>query len=63
MHLQDLVDNFKSKLKQIEMKEAQGAKIHGKTAWMLKAEKHTKYFFQKLKERKNADQECRYTFS
>ena len=45
MHLQDLVDKFKSKLKQIEMKEAQGAKIHGKTAWMLKAEKHTKYFF------------------
>ena len=38
------------------MKEAQGAKIRAKITWELEGENCTKYFFQKLEKRKNADQ-------
>ena len=38
------------------MKEAQGAKIRAKITWKLEGENCTKYFFQKLEKRKNADQ-------
>ena len=38
------------------MKEAQGAKIRAKVTWELEGKKCTKYFFQKLEKRKNADQ-------
>ena len=31
-------------------------KIHAKITWVLEGEKCTKYFFQKLDKRKNADQ-------
>ena len=55
-HLQNLADKLKNELKQIEMKEAQGAKIRAKITWELEGEKCTKYFFQKLEKRKNADQ-------
>ena len=55
-HLQNLADKLKNKLKQIEMKEAQGVKIHAKMTWELEGEKCTKYFFQKLEKRKNAVQ-------
>ena len=55
-HLQNLADKLKNKLKQIEMKEAQGVKIHSKMTWELEGEKCTKYFFQKLEKRKNAVQ-------
>ena len=56
MHLQNLTNKLKSELKQIEMKEAQGAKLHTKITWELEGEKCTKYFLQKLEKRKNADQ-------
>ena len=55
-HLQNLADKLKNKLKQIEMKEAQGVKIHAKMTWELEGEKCTKYFFQKLEKRKTAVQ-------
>ena len=55
-HLQNLADKLKNKLKQIEMKEAQGVKIHSKMTWELEGEKCTKYFFQKLEKRKTAVQ-------
>ena len=55
-HLQNLADKLKNKLNQIEMKEAQGVKIHAKMTWELEGEKCTKYFFQKLEKRKNAVQ-------
>ena len=38
------------------MKEAQVAKIRAKITWELEGEKYTKYFFQKLEKRNNADQ-------
>ena len=47
---------LKNKLKQIEMKEAQVAKIRAKITWELEGEKCTKYFFLKLEKRKNVDQ-------
>ena len=56
LHLQNLTDKLKSELKQIEMKEAQGAKLHAKITWEFEGEKCTKYFLQKLDKRKNADQ-------
>ena len=37
------------------MKEAQRAKIRAKIIWELEDEKCTKYFFQKLEQRKNGD--------
>ena len=56
LHLQNLTNKLKSELKQIEMKEAQGAKLHAKITWELEGGKCTKYFLQKLEKRKNADQ-------
>ena len=53
--MQNLADKLKNEFKQIEMNEAQGAKIRAKITWELEGEKCTKYFFQKL-EKKNADQ-------
>ena len=38
------------------MKKAQGANIRAKITWELNGEECTKYFFQKLEKRKNADQ-------
>ena len=58
--MQNLGDKLRNELKQIEMKKAQGTKIRAKITWEL-GEKCTKYFFQKLEKRKNADQA--YTFS
>ena len=55
-HLQNLVDLLKNELKQIKIKEAQGANIRAKITWESEGEKCTKYFFQKLDRRKNADQ-------
>ena len=55
-HLQNLVDLLKSELKQIKIKEAQGAKIRAKITWESEVEKCTKYFFQKLDRRKDANQ-------
>ena len=43
---------LRNELKQIEIKEPKGAKIK----WDLEGEKCSKYFFQKLEKRKNADQ-------
>ena len=54
--LQNLADKLKNKLKQIQMKEVQGANIRAKITWELEGGKCTKYFFQKLEQRKNADQ-------
>ena len=47
---------LKNQLKQIEMKEAQVAKVRAKITWELEGEKCTKYFFLKLEKRKNVDQ-------
>ena len=55
-HSQNLANMLKNKLKQIEMKEAQVAKIRAKITWELEGEKCTKYFFLKLEKRKNVDQ-------
>ena len=55
-HLPNIADKLKNELKQIEMKEAQGAKIRANITLELEGEKCTKYFFQKLEKRKNADQ-------
>ena len=54
--LEKLADKLKNKLKQIEMKEVQGANIREKITWELECGKCTKYFFQKLEKKKNADQ-------
>ena len=56
LHLQNFADKLKNELKQIEMKKAEGAKIREKITWELEGEKCIKYFFQKLEQRKNADQ-------
>ena len=55
-HLQNLADRLRNELKQIEIKEAKGAKIRAKIKWDLEGEKCTKYFFQKLEKRKNTNQ-------
>ena len=55
LHLQNLADKLKNESKQIEIKEAQGAKIRAKITWKLEGGKCTKYFSQKLQKRKNAD--------
>ena len=55
-HLQNLVDKVKNELKQIDMKEAQGTRIHPTITWELEGTKCNKYFFQKLEKRNNADQ-------
>ena len=55
-HLQNRADKLKIELKQIEMKEVQGAKICAKLTWELEGKNCTKYFYQKLEKRKNADQ-------
>ena len=55
-HLKNLADKLKNELKQIELKEIQGAKKCANLAWELEGEKCTKYLFQKLEKRKNADQ-------
>ena len=46
--LENLVDERKNELKQVEMKEAQGKKIRGKRAWELERKKCILCFFQKL---------------
>ena len=53
--LQNLPDKLKNESKQIEIKEAQWAKIRAKITWKLEGGKCTKYFSQKLQKRKNAD--------
>ena len=52
------MDKLKNELKQIEMKKTQAVKlkIRPKITWELEGEKCTKYFFEKLEKRKNADQ-------
>ena len=55
-HLQNLADKLKNELKQIEMKEDQGAKIRAKLAWEIEGITCTKYFFPKSSKRKNVDQ-------
>ena len=54
--MQNLADNLNNELKQTELKEAKRAKTRKKITSELEEEKRTKYFFQKLEERKNADQ-------
>ena len=54
--MQNPAHKLKNELKQIEMKEAQRAKICAKIIWELEDEKCTKYFFQKLEQRKNGNQ-------
>ena len=46
------MDKLKNELKQIEMKETQGAKIRTKTPWELEGEMFTKYFFAKARKKK-----------
>ena len=46
--LENLVDERKNELKQVEMKEAQGKKIRGKRTWELERKKCILCFFQKL---------------
>ena len=54
--MKNLADKLKNELKQIELKEIQEAKKRANLAWELEGEKCTKYIFQKLEKRKNADQ-------
>ena len=55
-HLQKIIDKYKSELFQIELKEAQGAKIRTKVKWELEGEKCNKFFFEKLEKKKDANQ-------
>ena len=46
------MDKFQDELKQIEMMEAQGAKIRPKNTWELEGEKCTKHFFHKVEKKR-----------
>ena len=55
--LQQTAQILRTKLFNIELKEAQGAKIRGRLQFELEGEKCTKSFFQKITKRKHANQD------
>ena len=52
-----MAENLRAQLFNIELKEAQGAKIRSRIQYELEGEKCTKFFFQQIDKRKHAKQD------